>query len=152
TSKVNLTLQINTAAGPVRLATPAPCLIIEEDEDEFSIGKDVLEMLGIDVDRQLEQLVVNEDAVDENPVDFEDSFAIGTESDDEVKAAVEELLEAAIANGYPPRRRDELPPRPWRETFRRETRNEALHFDFLHLGESYGDNQYLLALKVIFVN
>ncbi|OWZ01886.1 hypothetical protein PHMEG_00026654 [Phytophthora megakarya] len=81
TSNVNLTLQINTAAGPVRLATPMP---------------------------QLEQLVVNEDAIDEDPMDFEDSFAIGTECDVEAKAAVEEPLEAAIANGYPPRRRDEL--------------------------------------------
>jgi hypothetical protein len=38
-------------------------------------------------------------------------------------------------------------PRPWSETFRSETRNEALHFDFLYLGESFGPNQYLLALK-----
>ncbi|OWZ09152.1 hypothetical protein PHMEG_00018188 [Phytophthora megakarya] len=55
TSNVNLTLQINTAAGPVRLATPVPCLFIEEDEDEFIVGKDGLGMLGIDVERQLEQ-------------------------------------------------------------------------------------------------
>ncbi|OWY96632.1 hypothetical protein PHMEG_00033054 [Phytophthora megakarya] len=28
-----------------------------------------------------------------------------------------------------------------------QTRNEALHFDFLYLDESFGDNQYVLALK-----
>ncbi|OWZ08303.1 Retrotransposon protein, Ty3-gypsy subclass [Phytophthora megakarya] len=38
-------------------------------------------------------------------------------------------------------------PRPWGETYRSQTRNEALHFDFLYLGESFGNFQYLLALK-----
>lgn len=42
--------------------------MIEEDEEGFIIGKDVLATLGIDIERQLEQLVENKDAVDEDPL------------------------------------------------------------------------------------
>ncbi|OWY93630.1 hypothetical protein PHMEG_00036901 [Phytophthora megakarya] len=38
-------------------------------------------------------------------------------------------------------------PRPWSETYRCQVRNQALHWDFLYLGEAYGDLQYLLVLK-----
>ncbi|KAE8903142.1 hypothetical protein PF003_g12674 [Phytophthora fragariae] len=38
-------------------------------------------------------------------------------------------------------------PRPWSETYRCNERNQALHWDFLYLGESFGDMQYLLVLK-----
>lgn len=37
--------------------------------------------------------------------------------------------------------------RPWSETFRTANRNEALHWDFLYLGESFGDSKYLLVMK-----
>ncbi|KAF1322126.1 hypothetical protein FI667_g11572, partial [Globisporangium splendens] len=38
-------------------------------------------------------------------------------------------------------------PRPWSETFHAHERNEALHWDFLYLGESFEGNAYLLVLK-----
>lgn len=37
--------------------------------------------------------------------------------------------------------------RPWSETFRCYERNGALHWDFLTVGESFGDDKYLLILK-----
>lgn len=35
---------------------PFEYLLIEDDDDEFIVGKDLLKMLDIDVDRLLEQL------------------------------------------------------------------------------------------------
>ncbi|KAE9065928.1 hypothetical protein PF010_g28013 [Phytophthora fragariae] len=37
--------------------------------------------------------------------------------------------------------------RPWSESFRCHERNGALHWDFLTVGESFGDDKYLLVLK-----
>lgn len=37
--------------------------------------------------------------------------------------------------------------RPWAETFRSNIRYEAIHFDFLHIGESNGSSMYVLAMK-----
>ncbi|OWZ03352.1 LOW QUALITY PROTEIN: hypothetical protein PHMEG_00024933 [Phytophthora megakarya] len=38
-------------------------------------------------------------------------------------------------------------PRPWGETYRAEVRNEALHWDFLYLHESFRTSKYVLVLK-----
>ncbi|KAE8968525.1 hypothetical protein PF007_g26555 [Phytophthora fragariae] len=56
---VNLHLNLTTAAGSVRIAKPVECLIIPGDSTEFLLGNDVLNMLGIDVSRQLDLLVAN---------------------------------------------------------------------------------------------
>lgn len=53
---VLLHILLHTAAGPVRPVKPYEVLVIEEYEDEFILGEDVLNDLGINVDRQLEQL------------------------------------------------------------------------------------------------
>ncbi|POM65947.1 LOW QUALITY PROTEIN: Hypothetical protein PHPALM_18268 [Phytophthora palmivora] len=37
--------------------------------------------------------------------------------------------------------------RPWSETIECSTRNGVLHFDYLYMGESYGESKYLLVLK-----
>lgn len=37
--------------------------------------------------------------------------------------------------------------RPWSETFRSIKRNEAIHWDYLYLGDSFGDSKYLLVVK-----
>ncbi|KAE8958724.1 hypothetical protein PR002_g30774 [Phytophthora rubi] len=37
--------------------------------------------------------------------------------------------------------------RPWNSTHTATRRNELLHMDFLQMGESYGESQYLLVLK-----
>ncbi|OWY96735.1 hypothetical protein PHMEG_00032925 [Phytophthora megakarya] len=60
---IDLKLQLCTAAGVVEIENlienPVECLIINDDDDEFILGTDVLKALGIDVDRQLEQLSRN---------------------------------------------------------------------------------------------
>ncbi|GMF40736.1 unnamed protein product [Phytophthora fragariaefolia] len=38
-------------------------------------------------------------------------------------------------------------PRPWGETIECSERNDVLHFDYLSMGESFGDSKYLLVLK-----
>lgn len=108
---VEVRLQNNTAAYPVCLTTPVKCLIIDEEENEFINGKDVLATLGIDVDlqiEQLEQLVIHGFIDDEDPIDCDDDVEIGVECDTDVRAAVEELLDKAIENGFPRERRGEL--------------------------------------------
>lgn len=49
-------IHIYTAAGPVAPVGPFECLIVEENHDEFILSQDILKAIGIDVDRQIEQL------------------------------------------------------------------------------------------------
>ncbi|OWZ13441.1 Retrotransposon protein, Ty3-gypsy subclass [Phytophthora megakarya] len=44
-------------------------------------------------------------------------------------------------------REGEIIPRPWSEVIECSKRNGVLHFDFLYMGESYGESKYLLVLK-----
>ncbi|OWZ03681.1 LOW QUALITY PROTEIN: hypothetical protein PHMEG_00024543 [Phytophthora megakarya] len=105
---VEVNLKIHTAAGPVCLTTPVKCLVIEEEESEFIIGKDVLGTLGIDVERQLEQLVENGSADDDDPTNCDDDIEFGVECDTDVRIAVEEMIDHAVENGFPSDRREEL--------------------------------------------
>ncbi|ETN15921.1 hypothetical protein PPTG_21839 [Phytophthora nicotianae INRA-310] len=52
---VDLIIQIGTVAGIVEPQKPEECLLIESDDDEFIAGQDLLKVLGIDVDRLLDQ-------------------------------------------------------------------------------------------------
>ncbi|KAE9147319.1 hypothetical protein PF005_g33619 [Phytophthora fragariae] len=82
------------------------------DDDEFIIGRDLLATLGIDVDRQLEQLATHRDdetsgdpfslEADEPPAERQAA------TDDEVRAAVEVLIERALQHGFPPDKVDKL--------------------------------------------
>ncbi|POM77994.1 Hypothetical protein PHPALM_4542, partial [Phytophthora palmivora] len=56
-ASVQVRVLLNTAAGAVAIHDPVECLVIDDDEPEFILGQDLLKTLGIDVDRQLEQLV-----------------------------------------------------------------------------------------------
>ncbi|KAE9263556.1 hypothetical protein PF008_g32340 [Phytophthora fragariae] len=56
-----LRVLIHTAAGPVEPMEAVQCLIVDSKDDEFIIGRDLLGVLGIDVDRQLEQLASRDD-------------------------------------------------------------------------------------------
>ncbi|KAL3674053.1 hypothetical protein V7S43_000005 [Phytophthora oleae] len=56
TKQALLHVLIHTVAGPVQPAEAVSYLIVDEDDDEFIIGRHLLAVLGIDVDRQLEQL------------------------------------------------------------------------------------------------
>ncbi|ETO86269.1 hypothetical protein F444_00183, partial [Phytophthora nicotianae P1976] len=55
-TKAMVRLMIHTAAGVVEIAEPVPCLIVDTQDEELIVGRDVLSILGIDVERQLEQL------------------------------------------------------------------------------------------------
>ncbi|ETK71987.1 hypothetical protein L915_20847 [Phytophthora nicotianae] len=55
TRAVDLIIQIGTIAGIVEPQKPEECLLIESDDDEFIAGQDLLKVLGIDVDRLLDQ-------------------------------------------------------------------------------------------------
>jgi len=106
--EVELRLQLHTAAGPVVIEKPVSCLVLDMDNDEFILGKDVLAELGIDVDRQLEQLVVNEDTIDDDPIGIDDDATIGATDMEEVQEALSLMIDAAIENGFPSERRLEL--------------------------------------------
>ncbi|KAG3118917.1 hypothetical protein PI125_g2467 [Phytophthora idaei] len=58
--KAKLHLLIHTAAGPVEPISTVAVLIVDIGDDEFIVGNDLLNALGIDVDRQLEMLVAVE--------------------------------------------------------------------------------------------
>ncbi|RLO06393.1 hypothetical protein DYB28_014489, partial [Aphanomyces astaci] len=65
-SYVNLTLTMQTAAGPVKVPGKRRCYVIN-DGDEFLVSDDTLKTIGIDIDRLLEQvarLQVDEDGDD----------------------------------------------------------------------------------------
>lgn len=56
TDKINVKIMIHTAAGPVEPVQKFDCLILDVDESEFILGNDILKAIGIDVDKQLEQV------------------------------------------------------------------------------------------------
>ncbi|OWY96366.1 hypothetical protein PHMEG_00033381 [Phytophthora megakarya] len=97
-----------TAAGVVENENPVECLTINDDDDEFILGTDVLKALGIDVDRQLEQLSRNSHDDGKDP--YADVADKRTENPD-ITAFMEQLIalvDKAIDSGYPVARRQEL--------------------------------------------
>ncbi|ETM48161.1 hypothetical protein L914_07261, partial [Phytophthora nicotianae] len=56
THRAKIQVRIHTAVGPVEPMNMVDVLVVDVDDDEFIIGNDLLTALGIDVDRQLEQL------------------------------------------------------------------------------------------------
>ena len=134
---VLLTITIQTAAGEVETYRPFEVVVIEDDEDDFLITKEVLLSLGIDVDKQLEDIaryLTRKD--DDTP---EDTFEKGkypdvltnTENQSSVgdvdlvalKAAFETMVDKAMENGFPEQYREELRAVVWefdiwRVTFR----------------------------------
>ncbi|GMF48756.1 unnamed protein product [Phytophthora fragariaefolia] len=99
---VYLRLLLNTAAGPVALHKPVECLVIDGDEPEFILGQDVLKQLGIDIDRQLEQLARHVDDEDDDLEDFSrgvPGFEPAT-TDKELREAVEKMVQMALQNGF----------------------------------------------------
>ncbi|KAG2761401.1 hypothetical protein PC129_g9480 [Phytophthora cactorum] len=102
-----LHLLIPTAAGPVEPMSPVDVLIVDIDDDEFIVGNDLLNALGIEVDRQLEMLADREDDetsgyTTELEADDVPATTSATEpSDDDIFAAVERLIDRAVENGFP---------------------------------------------------
>ncbi|KAE9013051.1 hypothetical protein PR002_g14627, partial [Phytophthora rubi] len=78
THGVDVYLCLNTAAGPVRCQDPKRCLVVESDDEELIVGRVLLAELGIDVDRELEQLAARNLNDDD---EFGDSIGIPMRED-----------------------------------------------------------------------
>ncbi|KAE8893653.1 hypothetical protein PF010_g1720 [Phytophthora fragariae] len=76
TASVYLRVLLNTAAGPVAIHEPVECLVINDDEPEFIMGQDLLKTLGIDIDRQLKQLVERDHDEEEDLLDHDDGMSL----------------------------------------------------------------------------
>ncbi|GMF49573.1 unnamed protein product [Phytophthora fragariaefolia] len=98
---------IHTAAGPVKPMGAVEVLIVDVDDDEFSIGNGLQALLGIDVNRQFEQLAARDDGeTSGDPIDLEaDEPPVTTSStgpsDTDIFAAVVRLIERVVENGFP---------------------------------------------------
>ncbi|KAE9283919.1 hypothetical protein PF008_g27283 [Phytophthora fragariae] len=108
---VKINLRLRTIAGNVHIAEPVECLIIPGSSGEFLLGNDLLLKLGIDVERQIDLLAVPL-AADENEDEFDDAEepTIGetAQHEEDVRAGILELVELAIADGFPREYKKEL--------------------------------------------
>ncbi|EGZ29789.1 hypothetical protein PHYSODRAFT_261195, partial [Phytophthora sojae] len=95
-----LRLSLMTAAGPVNILKPVPCLILDNKEDEFLLGDNVLKALGIDVERQLELLATprGDDGDDDEEVP---EAAAGDNDAEAIRQAVEAMIQRALDEGFP---------------------------------------------------
>eukprot|EP00644_Phytophthora_capsici_P004742 jgi/Phyca11/111030/e_gw1.19.633.1 len=79
-------------------------LIVDGDDEEFIVGNDLLTSLGIDVHRQLEQLADRgDDETSGDPIELEaDEMSVNVDGVDSrgIFAAVERLIDRAVANGF----------------------------------------------------
>ncbi|KAE9044244.1 hypothetical protein PR002_g2909 [Phytophthora rubi] len=70
--KAKIHVMIHTVVGPVEPMAAVDVLVLDVDDGEFIIGNDLLTSLGIDVDRQLQQLAMrSEDETSGDPIDLE---------------------------------------------------------------------------------
>ncbi|KAG4061450.1 hypothetical protein PC123_g3687 [Phytophthora cactorum] len=83
-------------------------LVVDVDDGEFIVGNDLLTSLGIDVDRQLEQLTTrSDDETSGDPVDLEaDEMPVKLDEsapseDGDIFTAVERLIDRTVDNGFP---------------------------------------------------
>ncbi|KAE9009558.1 hypothetical protein PR001_g16415 [Phytophthora rubi] len=93
-------------------------LITDVDDDGFIDGDDLLSALGIDVERQLEQLAARpEDESSGDPIALEDDdMPVPASEDnqpdgsrkDNIFAAFERLISRAVENGFPKERVEQL--------------------------------------------
>ncbi|OWZ09619.1 hypothetical protein PHMEG_00017650 [Phytophthora megakarya] len=109
---IKLDLELFTSAGRVRMRE-ATCIITETEEDEFLLGQQTLKTLGIDVEEQLSALA-NKEIVDFDP--FEAEILLCFDPPDKLKIVRRlcELINEAVANGFPTERKKELFDAVWR--------------------------------------
>jgi len=108
---VSLRVLINTAAGVVAIREPVECLIINDHEDEFIVGADLLRSLGIDIERQLEQLAERVDSDDDDACESDDDVQSADQVNSitgETSEALELLVQDALDNGFPESHSDRL--------------------------------------------
>ncbi|OWZ07849.1 LOW QUALITY PROTEIN: hypothetical protein PHMEG_00019703 [Phytophthora megakarya] len=96
--KVTVDLHLNTGAGLVHVPQ-VTCVVMDREEKELLLGKDILSDLGINVDDMLAQLAHGADFVDES-----DDFDVGddsqeTQTSEVIQAGIDSLVEQAAANG-----------------------------------------------------
>jgi hypothetical protein len=106
--KVDLKMEIQTMAGPVKPMGKIKFLVIPSLEDEILIGHPFLKSIGIDIDAQLESLA-RSDPTDTNVTSGNgknDKNPQLTEND--LPKAIGEMIDKAIANGFPEEYRDKL--------------------------------------------
>ncbi|ETV79725.1 hypothetical protein H257_06962 [Aphanomyces astaci] len=115
-SYVDLTLRIQTAAGPVKVPGKRRCYVVN-DGDEFLVSNHTLKTIGIDIDRLLEQvarLQVDEDGDDLEEVggdceELPQRSAVRTATmkaalpvaKNEVEGALHGMIDGAVDNGFP---------------------------------------------------
>ncbi|KAJ8576744.1 hypothetical protein ON010_g2463 [Phytophthora cinnamomi] len=97
---VNVHVTLRTAAGPVSISSPVQCLIVPGDLEEFLLGKEMLAVLGIDVDRELEMLALLSHEEDSDEFD-EPDVSPRAEVSDELLELVNALVEKARGRGFP---------------------------------------------------
>ncbi|RHY21628.1 hypothetical protein DYB32_009755 [Aphanomyces invadans] len=71
TEYVDLTLRLQTAAGPVKVPGKRRCYIVD-DGDEFLCSHDTLKLIGIDIDRMLEQVAMQQFDMDGDDLEKDD--------------------------------------------------------------------------------
>ncbi|KAG3156969.1 hypothetical protein PI126_g8535 [Phytophthora idaei] len=76
---------------PVALHELVEYLVIDTEEPEFILGQDVLKILGIDIDRQLEQLAKRNGDDEDGTDDLKDDLPVleASSTDDELRAALD---------------------------------------------------------------
>ncbi|DAZ99276.1 TPA: hypothetical protein N0F65_005444 [Lagenidium giganteum] len=79
--------------------------IVESDEDEFIVGRSLLEDLGISVERQLEQLAALQTDGDD-PLELSETLQPARATD--ITGAVEAVMVLAIENGLPREKESQL--------------------------------------------
>ena len=107
THAVDVYVALHTAAGPVRFQDKKRCLIIDCREDELIVGRPTLCELGIDIDRLLEALAGRRDDGDDDPIELEDEPRVWRAHVD-MHGVINDLVAAAVANGFPDDRQNEL--------------------------------------------
>ncbi|GMF34898.1 unnamed protein product [Phytophthora fragariaefolia] len=88
------------AADPVNILKPVPCLILDNEEDKFLLGDDVLKALRIDIERQLE-LLATPTCDDGDYDEVGPEVAAGENDAGATQKAVEALIQRALDEGFP---------------------------------------------------
>ncbi|KAG6622862.1 uncharacterized protein IUM83_09213 [Phytophthora cinnamomi] len=96
----DVSIMLGTAAGPVHLRK-VHCVIVEDDEEEFLLGNPTLLSLGIDVDRQMEQLASGGALNGDDGDDIRGDPDIGHDVEDETTEFVNDLIRKAGESGFP---------------------------------------------------
>ncbi|ETP11163.1 hypothetical protein F441_13306 [Phytophthora nicotianae CJ01A1] len=106
---VEFDLRIETAAGPLHLAIVSG-LVMDGHEDEFLLGCQTMQDVGIDIDRLFEQLASGGQVHDAGDDDFTRTSPLlaFTVDMEEIKGCLEKMVAAAAAAGFDPALLSEL--------------------------------------------